>query len=165
MSGNIIFLPMRIEGRWGDPGQDDDNVCREIMDLMKNKKRTRMIKRNYSPQEIMGVIGQMDMVVSARMHPLIFAAVCGVPFVGLSVYAYKGKEFFDMLGAGERFVYFQDVSLETLISLVESTWAAREEMSKSLKAKAGSLRKRAISNAEWAFKLLQDQGVRSVEKG
>ena len=156
MGAKVIFLPMRIEGRWGEPGQDDDNVCREIKALMKNKKRARMIKGDYSPQEIMGIIGQMDMVVSVRMHPIIFAAVCGVPFVGLSVYKYKGKEFFHMIGAADRYVYIQEASAETLISSVKRTWAARDEISKSLKTKVQSLRKRAVSNAEWAFKLLQD---------
>ena len=161
----VIFLPMRIEGRAGEPGQDDDNVCREIMGLMKNEEKATMLQGDYNPQEIMGIIGQMDMVVSVRMHPIIFAAVCGVPFVGLSVYKYKGKGFFHMIGGADRFVYIQEASAETLISLVENTWAARDEISKSLKDSAASLRKRAISNAEWAFKLLQDQGAPSMEKG
>jgi polysaccharide pyruvyl transferase WcaK-like protein len=157
MRAKVIFLPMRIEGSQGEPGQDDDNVCRDIMAVMEYRKKALMIKGDYSPQEIMGIIGQMDMVVSIRMHAIIFAAACGVPFVGLSVYKYKGEGFFHMLGATDRFIYIQETSSEALIRLVESTWARRQEIGKSLGANVANLRKRAISNAKWAFKLLQEK--------
>lgn len=164
MGAKVILLPMRIEGSQGEPGQDDDNVCRDIMGLIKNKQEVTMIKGDYSPQEIMGIIGQMDMVISIRMHAIIFAAVCGVPFVGISVYKYKGEGFFRMIGAADRFIYIQEARAETLIPLVEGTWKARDEIRESLKCSAASLRRRALSNAQWAFRLLQERPTHSLEK-
>ncbi|MEW5919802.1 MAG: polysaccharide pyruvyl transferase CsaB [Bacillota bacterium] len=43
----------------------------------------RIIEESIPPREMLCLIGGLDLLLGMRLHSLIFAAVCGVPFVGL----------------------------------------------------------------------------------
>lgn len=83
------------------------------------------------------VTGHLTLMVSARMHPLIFAASMGVPIVGL---AYNGKfeGLFDLLGVPRRLVWLnefasepQQLRLEELaVAAIEDRTNLRERSSK-----------------------------------
>jgi polysaccharide pyruvyl transferase WcaK-like protein len=61
----------------------------------------------HSAAEYKAVAGAAQLMVSARMHPLIFAASMGTPIVGL---AYNGKfeGLFDLLGLPRRLVWLDE---------------------------------------------------------
>lgn len=59
------------------------------------------VARIADPRLYKAMLGQAALVVSARMHPLIFAAGMGVPFVGLS-YNAKFDGLYDSLGLPAR---------------------------------------------------------------
>lgn len=59
------------------------------------------VARIADPRLYKALLGQAALVISARMHPLIFAAGMGVPFVGLS-YNDKFDGLHDLLGLATR---------------------------------------------------------------
>ncbi len=73
----------------------DGPVSRQVTELM--TKSARILSGEHRPEELMGVIGGAEAVLSMRLHALIFAARCAVPALGL-VYDPKVKSFLDILG-------------------------------------------------------------------
>ena len=72
----IVFIPHCIE-----PYQhrDDTAVAKEIYNVMKNKHKARVIIKEYSPEELKGLMRKIDVLISARVHAVIGALSMGVP--------------------------------------------------------------------------------------
>ncbi|MEA4972565.1 MAG: polysaccharide pyruvyl transferase CsaB [Candidatus Metalachnospira sp.] len=58
----------------------DTNISKEIIDKM--HAPAYILDKPYSPNEIMGMISQMEIILSMRLHTLIFATKQRVPIVG-----------------------------------------------------------------------------------
>ena len=74
-----------------------------------------------APQDgdlIVGLMTRMQVVISMRLHALIFAAGQGIPLVGV-VYDPKVSGFLDYLGY-ENYVNLEDVTVERLLSLAQN---------------------------------------------
>lgn len=59
-----------------------------------------LIRGTYTPQEVMGMMGEMDLVLGVRLHALIFAARSGIPLVGIP-YDPKVRGFLRLCGLEE----------------------------------------------------------------
>ena len=69
----IIFIPMQYPS--------DISVSDKIAGMMKRK--AHVIRAKYTPEEILGIIGCCDAMLSMRLHALIFAAVMNIPMAGI----------------------------------------------------------------------------------
>lgn len=94
----ILFLPT-----YNVPHEGDDRLCREIQHGMtRDPGKVLCID---DPCLYKGVCTQLEVLLSGRMHPAIFAASVGTPVVGLA-YNPKFSGFFSMLGLDQ---YIMDV--------------------------------------------------------
>ena len=110
------------------------------------------------PELAIGVISRMEIVVSMRLHGLIFAAGRGVPLVGVS-YDPKVTAFLRCVEGG--CVELPDVTAEMLCALIDSVAAQRQnraELAKNVRR----LLDMEDRNVETAEKLLGIEG-RNVE--
>ena len=104
-----------------------------------------------APQDghmIVGLMGRMQVVVSMRLHALIFGSGQGIPLVGV-VYDPKVSGFLDYLGQ-KHYVSLEDVSLDEMFALVESAIEAGCD-----RKSAERLRKLAEKNQDAARELLK----------
>lgn len=69
----IIFIPMQYP--------NDIAVSKKVSSMMKNK--SYILTKRYTPAEMLGIVGRVDVMVSMRLHTLIFAAVKNIPMVGI----------------------------------------------------------------------------------
>ena len=70
----VLLVPMEYP--------KDMDISNRLMDNMKEK--AYMLKsRRYNPSEVLGMIGCVDLMISMRLHTLIFAAVKNVPMLGV----------------------------------------------------------------------------------
>lgn len=83
---NVLFIPMQAS--------KDEKVSKEIMDKMKNK--SYILTKEYTSEEVLGVIGALDILIGMRLHALIFASIKGIPMIGLE-YDPKVKAFLGMV--------------------------------------------------------------------
>jgi len=98
---------------------------------------------------IVGLMGQMEAVISMRLHALIFAAGLGIPLVGV-VYDPKVSGFLDYLGQS-RYAQLDDLTEESLHEMTEEALAeGRSAYS------ANKLRKLAEENEAAARRLLEE---------
>lgn len=149
----IIFVPMRSAGSKFDPGQDDDKVSKEIINLMKFKENVFLITGDYSPNELKAFLGQMDLVIGMRMHSLIMSSMMGVPVVGIDI-SPKFAPFFHLIGQEYFLIDVENADFDILLNKVEEAWSNRKQISKKLRLKNNVLKKRALSNNDFVLTLL-----------
>lgn len=76
-----------------------------------------VIKDAYSAAQTIGILSRMKIVVSMRLHGLIFAAGQGVPLVGI-VYDQKVSSFLSYIGQ-DLYQDLADITADTLKSLID----------------------------------------------
>lgn len=79
----VIFVPFN---KHFDKPLDSDLIYGKWLEKQLKTDNFRVIEGNYSPQQMMGIIGLMDVVVSTRFHPLVFSIKMNVPAVGIGVF-------------------------------------------------------------------------------
>jgi len=149
----VIFIPMRSAGNEVDPGQDDDLVSKEIINLMKFKKNVFQLKGNYSPKELKTLLGQMDLVIGMRMHSLIMSSTMGVPVIGIDILP-KFKPFFEMIGQETYLINVKELNSKILLDKITSALSYREQIRKELKVRIKTLQKKALMDTDFILKLL-----------
>lgn len=151
----VIFVPMRSAGSKIDPGQDDDQVSKEIINLMKFKKNSFLVKCDYSPKELKAFFKQMDLVIGMRMHSLIMGSTMSVPVIGIGILP-KFKPFFEMIGQGNYLINIKELTSKILLDKITSALSCREQIKKELKMKIKTLQKKALTNTDFVLKLLNE---------
>ena len=125
----VVFLPHYISGF----SDDDFDISLSILERMKNKSRTKIIKTS-NVDEFKLLLDQMDMVVSSKMHPAVLAATGYVPIVCIA-YDHKQTAFFERLDMTDCTLNIRNVTFESLLSTMEKTWNQRAALQASLKSK------------------------------
>ncbi|WP_227762416.1 polysaccharide pyruvyl transferase CsaB [Zhaonella formicivorans] len=139
----VVLLPFQFP--------DDVCACREIARLM--QEEPVLIKEQCSVTEMLGVLGELQLVVGMRLHALIMAAVMGVPAVGIS-YDPKVDSFLKLTeqpNAGR----VETLDFEVLSREVFGVLAKREAAVAKLAERVGELRVESRQTAELALNLLK----------
>ena len=69
----ILFIPMEQP--------KDVETSKKVMYEM--KQDSYILKGIYKPDEILGIIGQTNLILSMRLHTLLFSAIKRIPMIGL----------------------------------------------------------------------------------
>lgn len=110
----------------------------------------RLIDRDLAPADALALIGGVQVVVGMRMHALLFAAMAGVPPVGLA-YDPKVTALFGDLEVGDPLPLGADTT--TMATAIEQAWEHREALRPTLLAASARLRTRAEVAVEEAVRL------------
>ena len=144
LNATVIFVPHVI----GPRGNDDRTVADDIIDLIKNKHKCISIKKEYTTEELKGIIGQCDLFIGARMHATIAATSMPVPTIGIA-YSHKMHGIIgEMLGQEKYVLDIKDLDYESLISTISDAWGNREEIKKYLEMKIPVIKERAMLNGK-----------------
>lgn len=73
----IILIPMNT-----NPVLDCQGLTRVAQRLPTG--RVAILKGNYYPSQVIGLVSRLDLVISSRMHLLIFSAIANTPFAAVS---------------------------------------------------------------------------------
>ena len=86
--------------------EGDTAVCRRVAETLRDRVPVGVASIR-SAAEYKAVTGKLKLLISSRMHPLIFAVAMGTPVVGL---AYNGKfdGMYQMLGMPSRMITLDD---------------------------------------------------------
>jgi polysaccharide pyruvyl transferase WcaK-like protein len=127
----ILLLPTYVLSHEGDVA-----ACHQLQAALGDcETRLALIE---DPALYKAVAGHLTLMVSARMHPLIFAASMGVPIVGL---AYNGKfeGLFDLLGVPRRLVWLNEFATGPQQRRLEELATAAIEDQTDLRARSSVL--------------------------
>ncbi len=111
-----------------------------------------VVRERLTAREMLALLAGFDLVVGMRLHALIFAAIAGVPMVGIS-YDPKVDGLMGELDLSPA-TSAAEFRSEALEEAVRVAWEAREDLSRRLTAQAARLRAAALRNVTLALQLL-----------
>lgn len=140
-----LILPMQYP--------NDLVSCDMILAHMREPEGASVVRGRLKPAEIMGLLGQCELVVGVRLHALIFAAAVGTPLAGveydpkvgyfLSRLGFRPLARLENLGSGA----------EDLIIGLERAWAERQAIREKIAAVAPEFRRLAERNFDVASEM------------
>ncbi|MFA4967913.1 MAG: polysaccharide pyruvyl transferase CsaB [Candidatus Margulisiibacteriota bacterium] len=133
LDAQILFVPFQFPL---------DIAASQIV-IERMKEKANIIFRQCRPEEIMGIIGQVDLMIGMRLHSLIFAVNCLVPALGLS-YDPKVEAFMDEVDLP--YLPVALINSRELVSIITELMDNRAGVVKSLEIARRKLRARAETN-------------------
>jgi polysaccharide pyruvyl transferase CsaB len=141
---DIVFVPMERKHL-------DLQQSHAVVAQMKHAARATVLKGEYTPGQLLSLIGRFEFAVGMRLHFLIFTALQGVPFVALP-YASKVGGFLEDLGL--EMPPLGQVSTGQLIAHIDRCWDTRHEVRARIQQALPALQERARATAHLAAELL-----------
>ena len=129
-----------------ESGKHDNLLSKDICQSVEHKNKVKLINNEYTYQELKGLIGQFDLFISSRMHPVIHALSMHVPVVAID-YTYKAKGIMEMVGLDEFVCDLKTLNLRDLTSRIDVAYCSRETIRRELASRMKVIRKRAMYNA------------------
>lgn len=140
----VIFLPSR---HVSDKKTDDSETAHLIRNGMRNWRKAEVVNVKSS-EHLESLISQLDLLITTRMHPAIFAAMHTIPFL-LLVHEPKQTGLLQQLGLEEVSLEVNDVSYSSLKAKVMFVREEQQRLRAVLASRVPVLRKqirKAISN-------------------
>lgn len=128
----------------------DSSAAQKVVPYM--KAPYHILDDGAEPELLIGVLGRMDVVVSMRLHGLIFSSLSGAPLVGVS-YDPKIGSFLKYLEAGTC-IDLKDVTAQDLEQAVDQAVASLPQR-EALRQKAQRLKDVERRNIQAVAKLLE----------
>jgi len=153
LNAQVVFVPhVAIPPKLGYP--DDRFVAKKIHQLAMNKNRIKLIKGDYSPDELKGIIGRFDLFIGARMHSNIASTSMHVPTIALA-WSHKYCGIMRMLEQ-ERYVCdLRTTTFNELVSKINDAWSNKDEIRKKLAIKTRQLEEQALHSARLVKRLIE----------
>ncbi|MBK7317613.1 polysaccharide pyruvyl transferase CsaB [Candidatus Villigracilis affinis] len=158
-NAQIVFIPFQV----GEHELENDyTVSVEVISMMQNQERTKVLPQAYSPEVVEGLIARCRVVIGMRLHSLVFAASVGVPSVAL-IYDPKVKNLMKFLGLSDYALDLQTMNVDSLSDTFHYLWADQKQVRASLAEQGQKFKQLVQTNTTLALKLL-DQKTKRIEK-
>ena len=118
LNAKVVFIPM-------ERNKKDIQHSHAILSQMLKPQNAWVLKGDYSPGQLLSIIGKFDFAVGMRLHFLIFAALQRVPFVALP-YSSKVAGFLEDMDIVMPPI--QLVNAGRLIAHIDYFWDVKYEM-------------------------------------
>lgn len=117
----VLFIPMQMP--------KDLEVSNKI--IKKMKRKAYVLEGDYIPEDVLAIIGKMQILIGMRLHALIFAGIQGIPMLGLE-YDPKIPTFLKSVGQKNMGI-LDKLDLVNLCIEFDDLWSSREQYSQELK--------------------------------
>ncbi len=152
LDASVIFIPHNISPQTNDRLVSDD-ICQQV----RNQDRVKLLRGEYTVDELKTVIGTCQMFIGCRMHPAIAAASMYIPALAMS-YSHKWGSLSFAFDKERFMVDITSSDFEQLLSeaclKIDYVWENREQISRELKQKMPEVKERALVSAELVKELL-----------
>ncbi len=149
---HVIFVPHSLSPNEGEI-DDDRFVSEKICRLVRNKQKVNLIKGDYTPEELKGLIGLCDVFIGGRMHANIAALSSCIPVIA-TAWSHKYHGIMQALGQ-ERYVCdFKSMIVEDLKVKIDEIWDNRTKVKKVLSIKIKTQKQLAWSSGQLVRDLL-----------
>lgn len=141
----IVFIPMQYP--------EDVKTARAIAASMQSA--SIVLDDEYTTSELLSITGNLDMLISIRLHALIFAGVMDVPMIGIS-YDPKVDRFLHSINENPA-CCLEDAATNCIFQQFAEKWNMREQIKERNSKYLSKLRTAASSNAEMALNLIKNK--------
>lgn len=139
----IVLIPFHFS--------EDVSVIEEIEKRLGDKVYS--IKHKYLTNEMLSIIGNMDLLVGVRLHALIHSAIMNVPMIGIS-YDPKINSFMKSIGM-KAMCSIYDFNNQDFIDEFNKTMEHREVLKNRVQEKLISLTKALDTNEEMIKRIME----------
>lgn len=140
----VVFVPMKHPA--------DLIVAFEIMKKMHHHDKARVIEHHYQEELLIHFMGKMELILSMRLHALIYAALQGVPMIGFN-YDLKVEYYTKELGV-PCIEDMRHIDVNKIMELIEGLHKNKANYQKDLSLCVQKLRIDAKKNSDFLLKLL-----------
>lgn len=114
----------------------DVDVTVDVYNRMENNNRVTVIKDNLSPEELIGISAEQDLLIGTRLHSIYLAVNAETPIMAIS-YHHKVADFMSMVEMSDRTVSIEDLihnerALLTIVETMDENWPEKLEEAKVL---------------------------------
>ena len=141
---DLVFVPM-------EPASLDTQHSHAVIAQMLRAQRATVLKGDYTPGQLLSLMGRFSFALGMRLHFLIFAALQGVPLVALP-YASKVTGFLEDLHLTAPPLRL--VNAGRLIAYLDECWDYRNDMQRRIAEGVRGLQVRARETHRLAVQLL-----------
>jgi len=132
----------------------DMKITQECIKLCKNQDRVKVVgNRDYTYQELAGLLSKVDIHAGLRTHTLIFCAAVNTPPISINAYP-KSAGFLKTVGAGDWTIDFESLSVENLSTLMVNCWQDRHAIAERMKPVVELEKKKARDSVDLVTDLL-----------
>lgn len=149
LGATVIFVPHTFNPR----GQDDRTIARKIFSKVTRKDKVNLITGEKTPEELKGIIGQLDLFITTRQHPLIHSTSMHVPTIAID-YTFRMQELMRRLGQESLICDIKALDYNKLASKINAAYFTKEKIKKDLMSKTRILQNYAAKNANLVKTLL-----------
>ena len=152
LNATILLLPHVImPEETAEDRRDARNTANEVYEIVSNKEKILPFSNRYTAEDIKGIIGRCDMVISAKMHAAIAATSQCIPTLVIGAHPkFKGiMRTLDM----EEWVC-ERFSTESIIEQAQKLWQQRKQVKARLNNKIKSIKEQALLNGKLASELV-----------
>jgi len=137
-------------GQTGAEMNDGRVTAKAVYQLVSNKERIVPLADDYAAEELKGIIGQCDLVISMKLHGWIAAVSQYVPAIAIGA-CDKFLDFLQMVGQEEWLC--EQTCVGEVIAKVEDIWIRRGKIREELESRMEAVRERALFNAQLVKRL------------
>jgi len=123
------------------------------------QERVRIVRQEYDPHEVKGMIGMCDFFIGSRMHSCIAALSQGIPCVGVA-YSMKFRGVFESVGMEHWVIDGREVDADDAACRVIQLYRSREDVREPLRHNAAAARQRLAQTFE---EMLRSPGCNAGE--
>jgi polysaccharide pyruvyl transferase CsaB len=140
---DVVFVPME---------RTDVQHSHAVVAHMQNAENAEILRRRYTPRQLIDVMGHFDFAVGMRLHFLIFAVLRGVPFAALP-YASKVAGLLEDLEM--EMPPLDSIGVGQLIARIDRSWGTREHIRAAIETNRTSLKARAARSHDLLLQLIR----------
>lgn len=146
------------------PGDIDDRlVARDIMEKIDTNVKCIAIEKEYSAEEIKGIIGRCDLFIGSRMHSTIASTSMGVPTIAIA-YSHKTYGIIGIaLNQNDFILDVANISYDSLVEKIDDIWETKETIREQLLLKMDSIKQEAINTGRIVTDLLKKMQNESLQ--
>ena len=149
---DVVFVPME---------KTDVQHSHAVVAHMRNAERAEILKRRYSPRQILHIMGLFEFAVGMRLHFLIFAALRGTPFAALP-YASKVTGLLEDLEMDTPAL--GSLGIGQLIASIDRSWDTRDQIRAKIGRRLSGLKNRAERTNRLLVDLLRSRLAEGFER-
>ncbi|RFA31126.1 polysaccharide pyruvyl transferase [Alkalilimnicola ehrlichii] len=149
LDADIVFVPMERQHM-------DIQHSHAVVAKMQCAQRASVLKGEYTPGQLLQLVGQFQFAVGMRLHFLIFAALRGVPFVSLP-YAAKVSGLLQALDMD--MPPLGNVNSGRLLANIDHSWDLRADLATKIRARLPQLQARARKTNNLLVELLNRPSI------
>jgi len=147
----VVFVPME---------KTDVQHSHAVVAHMQNADRAEILRRKYSPRQILDLMGRFEFAVGMRLHFLIFAALRGTPFAALP-YASKVSGLLEDLEMETP--PLASIGIGQLIARIDRSWDMRADIRATIGRRLPVLRARAAQTNDLFLAILDARKTDGVD--